>query len=99
MTKKVELGTCILQVPLRHPVELAHRVLSAHYLSGGRLRLGVGAVSTKADFDAVGLNQGRPTDHDRELGWQSLDPDRGQTLQRQDRIRPFHQFRDPERRC
>ena len=53
MTKKVELVTCILQVPLRHPVELAHRVLSAHYLSGGRLRLGVGAGSTKADFDAV----------------------------------------------
>ncbi len=53
LTKTVELGTCILQVPLRHPVELAHRVLSAHYLSGGRLRLGVGAGSTKADFDAV----------------------------------------------
>jgi alkanesulfonate monooxygenase SsuD/methylene tetrahydromethanopterin reductase-like flavin-dependent oxidoreductase (luciferase family) len=54
VTETVELGTCILQVPLRHPVELAHRVLSAHYLSGGRLRLGVGAGSTKVDFDAVG---------------------------------------------
>ena len=54
VTETVELGTCILQVPLRHPVELAHRVLSAHYLSGGRLRLGVGAGSTKADFDAIG---------------------------------------------
>jgi len=53
VTQSVELGTCILQVPLRHPVELAHRVLSAHYISGGRLRLGVGAGSTKADFDAV----------------------------------------------
>jgi alkanesulfonate monooxygenase SsuD/methylene tetrahydromethanopterin reductase-like flavin-dependent oxidoreductase (luciferase family) len=49
----VKLGTCILQVPLRHPVELAHRVLSAHYPSGGRLLLGVGAGSTKANFDAV----------------------------------------------
>jgi alkanesulfonate monooxygenase SsuD/methylene tetrahydromethanopterin reductase-like flavin-dependent oxidoreductase (luciferase family) len=53
VTRTVELGTCILQVPLRHPVELAHRVLSAHYLCDGRLRLGVGAGSTKADFDAV----------------------------------------------
>jgi alkanesulfonate monooxygenase SsuD/methylene tetrahydromethanopterin reductase-like flavin-dependent oxidoreductase (luciferase family) len=53
VTSTVELGTCILQVPLRHPTELAHRVLSAHYLSGGRLRLGVGAGSTQADFDAV----------------------------------------------
>src|ERR1700719_4073536 len=24
-TKTIELGTCVLQVPLRHPVELAHR--------------------------------------------------------------------------
>ena len=53
VTETIELGTCILQVPLRHPVELAHRVLSAHYISGGRLRLGVGAGSTKADFDAI----------------------------------------------
>jgi alkanesulfonate monooxygenase SsuD/methylene tetrahydromethanopterin reductase-like flavin-dependent oxidoreductase (luciferase family) len=54
VTEHVELGTCILQVPLRHPVELAHRVLAAHYLSGGRVRLGVGAGSTEADFTATG---------------------------------------------
>lgn len=53
VTRTVELGTCILQVPLRHPVELAHRVLGLHYMSEGRLRLGVGAGSTKADFDAI----------------------------------------------
>lgn len=54
VTEKIDLGTCILQVPLRRPVELAHRVLSAHYLSGGRVRLGVGAGSTEADFKATG---------------------------------------------
>ena len=53
VTSSVELGTCILQVPRRHPVELAHRVLSAHYLSGGRLLLGVSVGSTKTDLDAV----------------------------------------------
>jgi alkanesulfonate monooxygenase SsuD/methylene tetrahydromethanopterin reductase-like flavin-dependent oxidoreductase (luciferase family) len=56
VTQHVELGTGVLQVPLRNPVELAHRVLTAHLVSGGRLRLGVGAGSTRADFDALGLD-------------------------------------------
>jgi alkanesulfonate monooxygenase SsuD/methylene tetrahydromethanopterin reductase-like flavin-dependent oxidoreductase (luciferase family) len=46
----------VLQVPLRNPVELAHRILTAHLISGGRLLLGVGAGSTRADFDALGLD-------------------------------------------
>jgi len=54
VTERIEVGTCILQVPLRHPVELAHRILTAQLMTGGRLRLGVGAGSTRADFDAVG---------------------------------------------
>jgi alkanesulfonate monooxygenase SsuD/methylene tetrahydromethanopterin reductase-like flavin-dependent oxidoreductase (luciferase family) len=56
VTSRVEVGTCVLQVPLRHPVELAHRILTAHLIAGGRLLLGVGAGSTKADFDALGLD-------------------------------------------
>jgi alkanesulfonate monooxygenase SsuD/methylene tetrahydromethanopterin reductase-like flavin-dependent oxidoreductase (luciferase family) len=56
VTERIEVGTCILQVPLRHPVELAHRILTAHLLTGGRLRLGVGAGSTRGDFEAVGLD-------------------------------------------
>ncbi len=56
VTERIELGTCILQVPLRHPVELAHRILTAHYLSNGRVRLGVGAGSTEGDFNALGLD-------------------------------------------
>jgi alkanesulfonate monooxygenase SsuD/methylene tetrahydromethanopterin reductase-like flavin-dependent oxidoreductase (luciferase family) len=53
VTSHVELGTCVLQLPLRHPVELAHRVQSLNVLSEGRLSLGVGAGSTLADFAAV----------------------------------------------
>ena len=56
VTERIEVGTCILQVPLRRPVELAHRALTAHVFSGGRFSLGVGAGSTKADFDAVGVD-------------------------------------------
>jgi len=55
-TKRIELGTGVLQVPLRRPVELAHRVLTVHALSSGRLVLGVGAGSTAQDFEAVGVD-------------------------------------------
>ena len=56
VTRSVELGTGVLQVPLRNPVELAQRVLTAHLVSGGRLRFGVGAGSTAADFVALGFD-------------------------------------------
>jgi len=54
VTERVELGIGVLQVPLRHPIELAHRVQSVQALSGGRLRLGVGSGSTRADFELLG---------------------------------------------
>lgn len=56
VTRRIEIGTGVLQVPLRNPVELAHRVLTAHLICQGRLLLGVGAGSTQADFDALGLD-------------------------------------------
>ncbi|HTY78917.1 MAG TPA: LLM class flavin-dependent oxidoreductase [Candidatus Bathyarchaeia archaeon] len=56
VTRTIELGTGVLQVPLRNPVELAQRVLTTHLVSGGRLRLGVGAGSTAADFAALGVD-------------------------------------------
>jgi len=55
-TERVELGTSILQVPLRYPVELAQRLMTLHALSGGRFRAGLGSGSTRADFDAVGAD-------------------------------------------
>src|SRR6201992_2589042 len=54
VTKQGELGIGVLQLPLRHPIELAHRVQSVQALSGNRLVLGVGSGSTKADFDLLG---------------------------------------------
>lgn len=53
VTSRIELGTCVAQVPLRHPVEHAHRAQTLNLLSGGRFRFGVGSGSTKHDFDAV----------------------------------------------
>ena len=56
VTEHLTVGTCVLQVPLRRPVELAQRILTAHLICGGRFLLGVGAGSTKGDFDAVGVD-------------------------------------------
>ena len=56
VTGRVELGIGVLQLSLRHPVELAHRVQSVQALSDGRLRLGVGSGSTRADFELLGLD-------------------------------------------
>jgi alkanesulfonate monooxygenase SsuD/methylene tetrahydromethanopterin reductase-like flavin-dependent oxidoreductase (luciferase family) len=56
VTKKVELGISVLQLPLRHPIELAHRVQSVQALSGGRLILGIGSGSTRDDFELLGYD-------------------------------------------
>ncbi len=55
-TSRMELGTSVLQIPIREPVELAHRVQALNVFSKGRLRFGVGAGSTKLDFTLVGAN-------------------------------------------
>ena len=56
VTRNVELGIGVLQLPLRHPIELAHRVQSVQALSANRLVLGVGSGSTKDDFDLLGYD-------------------------------------------
>src|SRR5438132_6320291 len=56
VTQRVEIGTCVLQVPVRHPVELAHRIIGLHAMTGKRLQLGLGSGSTQADFDLVGAD-------------------------------------------
>jgi alkanesulfonate monooxygenase SsuD/methylene tetrahydromethanopterin reductase-like flavin-dependent oxidoreductase (luciferase family) len=48
----------VVQLPLRAPVGLAHRVQAVNVLSGGRLRLGVGAGSTRDDFEALNADWG-----------------------------------------
>lgn len=55
-TRSIELGTAVLEVPLRSPVDLAQRFLTMHALTGGRFSAGVGAGSTKQDYDACGID-------------------------------------------
>ncbi|MEJ2888079.1 LLM class flavin-dependent oxidoreductase [Actinomycetospora aeridis] len=52
-TEDVELGTATVQVPLHHPADLAHRVLSLAAVAGERLTLGVSPGSTAADYAAL----------------------------------------------
>ena len=54
--ERLEFGTCILQVPLRYPAELAQRVLTTQMACDGRFTLGVGAGSTRGDFELVGVD-------------------------------------------
>ncbi len=55
-THNIELGMAVIQVPLRHTVELAQRLLTLHALTGGRFTAGLGAGSSAADYEALGLD-------------------------------------------
>jgi alkanesulfonate monooxygenase SsuD/methylene tetrahydromethanopterin reductase-like flavin-dependent oxidoreductase (luciferase family) len=50
VTQEVELGTATVQLPLHHPADVAHRVLSLMSECGDRLTLGVSPGSTEADY-------------------------------------------------
>ena len=52
VTETVALGTAVIQVPLYHPLDLAHRIFSLQQVCGKRLVVGLGAGSTAQDFDA-----------------------------------------------
>ena len=56
VTQGVELGTAVLQLPLYHPLDFAHRVFSLMQVCGDRFILGVGTGSTETDFAAYGRN-------------------------------------------
>ena len=56
VTQRIELGISVLQLPLRNPVELAHRVQSLQAMSNNRLILGVGSGSTRDDFELLGYD-------------------------------------------
>jgi probable F420-dependent oxidoreductase len=54
-TKRAAIGTAVLVLPLRHPVELAKQAASIDALSGGRLVLGVGAGWLAEEFEALNV--------------------------------------------
>jgi hypothetical protein len=55
-TERIEVGTSILQIPLRNPVELAQRLLTLQALTRGRFTVGIGAGSTRSNHESVGVD-------------------------------------------
>ena len=55
-TRKIALGTSVLDIPYYNPVMLARRLTTIDILSGGRLRVGLGLGWSKDEMDAAGAN-------------------------------------------
>jgi probable F420-dependent oxidoreductase len=55
VTERVGIGTAVLVLPLRHPVELAKQAASIDVASCGRLSLGVGAGWLDEEFQALNV--------------------------------------------
>jgi probable F420-dependent oxidoreductase len=59
LTQRIQLGTAVYVLPLRHPVVAAKLAATLDVLSGGRAILGVGAGWLEEEFDVIGA----PWDH------------------------------------
>jgi probable F420-dependent oxidoreductase len=55
-TKTIRVGTSVLVVPLRHPLESAKALASLDVLSGGRVIVGVGTGWLSEEFAALGVS-------------------------------------------
>jgi probable F420-dependent oxidoreductase len=54
-TKRLRLGTVVLNNDLRHPVVVAREAATVDLLTDGRLELGLGAGHTQSEYDQAGL--------------------------------------------
>ena len=55
-TKKIALGTSVLDIPYHNPLMLARRLTTLDHLSNGRVRLGLGLGWSKDEMDAMGAD-------------------------------------------
>lgn len=55
VTRSIDLGVGIVQAPLRHPIDLAQRALTAHHLSNGRFLFGIGTGASAETYSAFCL--------------------------------------------
>ena len=55
-TKNARIGTAIVVLPFRNPIQIAEEAATVDIVSGGRLTLGVGAGYQRMEFEAYGLD-------------------------------------------
>ena len=55
-TRRITLGTSVLNMPFYHPVVLARRLATLDVLSAGRLRVGLGQAWSIDEMEAVGAD-------------------------------------------
>ena len=55
LTRRVELGTTVIILPYRHPLQTARMAANVDRLSGGRFILGIGVGWARQEFDALGV--------------------------------------------
>ena len=55
-TKRLQVGTNVLNNDFRHPVLVAREAATVDLLTDGRLQLGVGAGHMKSEYDEAGLS-------------------------------------------
>jgi alkanesulfonate monooxygenase SsuD/methylene tetrahydromethanopterin reductase-like flavin-dependent oxidoreductase (luciferase family) len=56
-TKRIDLGTAVHLLPLRHPLHTAEDAAMVDVISGGRLRLGVGIGNYAPEFELYGWDK------------------------------------------
>lgn len=57
LTSRIRLGTCVLLLPLHHPLALAESIGVIDDIAPGRFVLGVGLGYQREDFDAFGVDR------------------------------------------
>ena len=90
-TSTIQLGTAVMVLPYKDPLQLSKSALSVDVLSNGRLLLGVGIGANPREFDVMGLDiryRGRVSDERLDIMSHILD---GETVTHHGR---FHSFED-----
>lgn len=61
-TRKIQIGTSVVLLPLQHPVRVAEQAALVDVLSNGRLLLGLGRGYQPLEFGGFGVNPGETRD-------------------------------------
>jgi probable F420-dependent oxidoreductase len=67
LTRRVRIGTLVLNNDMRNPVQLAWEASTIDRLSGGRFELGLGAGHTPSEYEATGIERSAAADRKRRL--------------------------------